>query len=81
MKALYLLERAFINKNSKYNKKTGIDTIKQNNSNIATKLPPTGFMKKSDCQNSCLKKLSAVFLIICIENGNNTALITQPIKA
>ncbi len=55
--------------------------MKQNNSNIAVKLPPTGFVKKSFCQNSFPVNLITIFCIILIEKGKVMALIMHPMNA
>ena len=55
---------------------TGTDITKQNNSNIAVKLPPTGFVKKSFPVN-----LITIFCIILIEKGKVMALIMHPMNA
>lgn len=59
----------------------GTDITKQNNSNIAVKLPPTGFVKKPFCQNSFPVNLITIFCIILIEKGKVMALIMHPMNA
>ena len=60
---------------------TETDITKQNNSNIAVKLPPAGFVKKSFCQNSFPVNFITIFCIILIEKGKVMALIMHPMNA